>query len=924
MLWGRRREREQLERLVDGALTGDSGALVLVGEPGVGKTALLDHVAAHAESRDVTVLRAGGAPTDATLPFALLGELLPPLLGHLAALPDRQAEALAGALAIGPPVAPDRFAVCAATFGLLAAAAENGPVVVLVDDVQWADDSSADALRFTVRRLRSEGIALVLASRPGGPGDGGVDGRMHGRRVAELVVEGLDAVAAAALVEHHHPGSLAAPVVDELIAATGGNPLALVEVPLLLTAGQRAGREPLPRPLPVAEAIKRAFSQRVDSLPAATREALVVAAADDSGSVSTVTKALVELDLPLDALDAAEVAGLVHLDGGCLELDHPLVRSAIYHAADPPTRRRAHLALAIANDADDQPDRSAWHRASAVVGPDESTARALERAAGHATERGARDAAASALARAAALSESAAERDRRLVAAAEASFAAGRPERARTLLAPVLTRGTGPVRTTAARLKARIEAWGGMPSVAADLLEVEAAAVAPTDPVAAADMMAEAAVARVHAGKVAVAHRLAQRAADLVADVPAERAGIAPTVARFVALMAGEGDLVDPLGPAADQLEDDPAGEGLRLVVFPLIWLEQHERARRLATATVTEARDAGAIALLPFGLVALGQLDTRTGRWAAARARLEEATRLAEEVGQPNSHAFALTSRARLEAVQGRADDCRAHVALARERAATAGLGAVFDEAAAALGLLELGLGNLPAAIDQLERVAASTITQGLAEPAVVPWAPDLIEALARTGDVARAREVLDELAAIAGRLGGRAWPLGVVARGEALLADDDEAAEAHFATSLDHLRALGDPFEVARTLLCLGEHRRRRGRRQDARQPLRQAFAAFDKLGAAPWADRARAELQATGERARRQPRLSDDLTPQELQVALAVAGGQTNREAAAALFLSVKTIETHLTSVYRKLGLRSRTELARLFAERPTEAG
>jgi DNA-binding CsgD family transcriptional regulator len=893
MLLGRDAERARLAELLAGARSGASAALVIRGEPGIGKSALLEDAVAAADG--MTLLRARGVESESELSFAGLADLLGPVISELGSLPPPQRAALAGALALGPPVPGDRFTTYAATLSLLAAVAERGPVLAAVDDAPWLDAPSREALAFVARRLQEEGVVLLLAARSGEP---------VGGDLPELVLGGLDAAASAALLGRDITPDVAARLFD----ATGGNPLALLELSALLSDEQRRGAEPIEQPVPVGAGIERAFLHRLDALPEPARRALALAAASESGAIGELAAA----GLDVAALEPAEAAGLIVIADGHLSFRHSLLRSVAYRAVPAPEQRAAHRALAGALSG----ERRAWHLAAAAVAPDEQVAAALAEAAGAARARGGPAAAVHAAERSARLTPEAERRAPRLLEAAGDLARVGRPDRAHELLGEALELAGDPrLRADVQHLRALIEARSGAALTAAELLAAEAERVEPADPVRAAMMTMAAVQPLFEAGENAPGLATARRGHEL-----AERAGLPPMPAglplAMALLLCNERPVARPmLLDAVEWLDgaDDPWALG-PVLIFGIgqafIWMEDHDRARRLLEGGIAQARAWSAPGLMPYGLLCLCELEFRSGRWAHAYAAGAEAVQLAAETGQVNDKGYSLAVLARVEAALGREAESRSHMASSLEIVDLLGAEIVRGYVACSLGLLELGLGRAEEAVVALEELDRFLGARPAGDPAVMQWPPDLVEAYVRLGRREDAERVLGVFEASA-RHSGSPWATAAAARCRGLLAPDD-ALDAPLAAALEHD---GMPFEAARTRLVLGERLRRAGRRVEARAALREALVTFARLGAQPWAQRARTELRASGERVRRgSPTATEQLTPQELQVALEVARGSTNREAAASLFLSPKTIEFHLRNIYRKLGIRSRTELVR----------
>lgn len=914
VLLGRDLECARVDGLLQAARQDASAVLVIRGEPGVGKSSLLRYAARHAAGFQIVSAR--GIESESELPFAALADLVRPLQPSLRAIPAAQAAALSSAVAVGPPMASDRFAACAATLSLFAAAAELKPLLILIDDLQWLDVSSAEAALFVARRLALEGVVMLLAVRED------ETAKLDLAGLPTLRLTGLDEAAALNYLGQSDHAPVSRSVGIALHRATRGNPLGLLELPNLLSEAQRAGREPLPDPLPSGPRLEQAFLTRLSGLPALTQRALLVAAAAESSDVATVHRALQFIEIQATALDAAESAGLLVVDGVHLRFRHPLIRSAIYQAAPPARRREAHTALAHALDADQVADRRAWHLAAAAVEPDESVALALEQAATRSLARSGYAAAGRGFARAAALTPATEPRARRFLSAAQAADLAGQHDAVVQSLDQAAACQPKPsLRLEIQRLRAVTETWVRRPMVAHRMLMAEAEGA---DPATAAILLAEATIPVFMAGEIPLAMATARRAYDLASASGREVPLVVNTIMAEALVLAGEAVAAAPLVDRSLQLAmtlGPAASREVQYLPFSLVALERYDEARLLISGAASMARDASAVGILPYVLAILCELEFRTGNWAAAYAAGTESVRLSEETDQRSGSAYGLVCLARVEAAQGRDADAHAHLASAMELARTHGLGSIFVYAGSTAGLLELGHGRLEAALVHLENVAHLVRSLGGAEPNLVQWQPDLIETLARMGRTADAGLALQELERQAEHTGGT-WAQAAAARCRGLQAGAD--FEGHFTRALELHQRKPSPFEIARTRLCLGEVLRRNRRRIEARQHIYEALHAFERLGAEPWAARARAELSATGEKGRQRNLASSRrLTPQELQIALAVAGGATNREAAARLFLSPKTVEGHLSRIYGKLDVRSRTEMVRLFAREASAA-
>ena len=923
MLIGRERELGQLDELLGEARLGRGRGLTLRGNAGIGKTVLLDYAVQQASA--FQVLHYTAVESEAELPFAGLQALLGPLLDRLPEIPEPQAHALSAALALESIATPNRLAVYAGVLSLFGEAAERIPLLVVVDDAHWLDRPSDEALTFAARRLTAESLALLFAVREG-------EGSDFGAGLPTIEVEPLEVAASMELLHERFGSTIPAEVARRLAEATAGNPLALLEVAPLLSDAERVGREPLPDHLPASESVERSVRHALRSLPPAARRALILAAASDSATGGD-----------LAALEPAEDAGLVRIHAGSVAFRHPLVRSAVYHAASADERRAAHRTLADALTVEEDSDRRAWHLAAAAEGPDESVAAALESAASRFVERGGHASASRALERAAELSDDDDGCARRLHAAGRAAEHGGDLERAAALAERALARARDPGIRAAARVLAwQANDWRGLDEDYVGL-ETEAEGLAPLNPARAALMLYVSSSAAWRRLDLERALRLARKSVEITplqATPPAEGSW-KPWMAdlaygnhwnlAFILLVLGRpteaDEAVRGLLPASGLPASDAAeiGSGHALVAraSPLslnyhAYLERYDEARSNLERVLPAARTEGHVWAEMWLTRSLAFVDLLQGRFPAARAGAARSLGMAESIGVPGAIALSLSILAWLASVEGRESEAREQAARAEELASR-GLGSALLRARlqTTLGLLELGLARPLAAIEKLEPVADLAVRHGVREPSVLPYAPDLIEAYARAGEREAATSELAKLSGLAYAL-DRRWALAAVARLHGLLGRDDDLDE-HFGAALElHKQGAGSAFERARTELLYGERLRRAKRRVEAREHLRSAIELFNGLGAAPWSEQARRELRASGESIpRRDLTAPEKLTPQELQVALQVAEGKTNRDVAAALFLSPKTIEFHLTRVYRKLNIHSRAELVRLFA-------
>jgi DNA-binding CsgD family transcriptional regulator len=906
-LHGRDAELNQIEQALAAAREGRSAALLISGEAGIGKTALLEHAVASADG--FQLLRARGYESERDLPYAGLHALLGPILDLRERIPEVQARALGTALAVEAPAPHDPFAVPAGVLSLLAAAAEDQPVLAIVDDAHWLDDETLRAVLFAGRRLGSDSLALVIATRLDEAR--GIDAA----GLPSLALGRLDDAAARALIEEE-AGALDASVAEALVSLAAGNPLALHELPRALSDAQRKGAEPLPVGLPAGSGIERAFSRRIAELPEASRSALTIAATLETGRLDQCLAAVAEAGLAPDELDAAEAAGLLRIDDASVSFRHPLLRTLAYQRAAPSERRRAHAAVAaVVTD----PAVRAWHLSSAAVGPDEEAAAALDEAARIARRIGAPAAAALASARAAELTPEPASKLVRLVAAAADHAAAGRVDWALERIDEA--EAIGPEGDAAAELRmlrGRAETRGGNAGEGRVLLVAEAERVAGDDPVAAAALYLEAGIADLMLGDSFTMIDDADRASALAEGRSAEVTGLA-VLERAVALApiggAQESErLLSELEPLL--LQGDPLPPYAELIAFAgqvATWFERFDFAEQLLNRQLAAARAASAVGRLVYPLASLSYLNWRRGRWTQAFADAEEAVRLARDTGQLAQLSNALCALAWIEAGRGDAQAAAEHNAEALRIIEQMGNRTPFAiYVHASLGFASLTEERTDAAVDALQRAQQIFEHLGGAEPAMLLFQPDRIEALARAGRRDDAVAALQQLEGQA-QSTGRTWAHAVTARCHGMLAGEDDF-RGHFERALEWHAQADMPFERARTLLALGERLRRAGHRADSRPHLEAAGAVFERLGAKPWLGRAEAELRSTGRTVRARDAPSDELTPSELQVALRVAEGLTNREVAGVLFLSPKTVEHHLSSIYRKLGVRSRTELAR----------
>jgi len=844
VLIGRESQCARLDELLDRARLGRSGAIVIRGEAGIGKTALLEYAAGRAE--DMTVVRALGVESEVELEFSALLDVCRPLLDRLGDLPEPQADALRVAFGLGPALALDRFAIGAATLGLLAAAAEADPLLVLVDDAQWLDSASSDALLFATRRLEADRAAVIFAARDG-------EGRSFDAPGVELVpIAGLEREAAGLFLRSQ--AEIAPGVAEQLYEATGGNPLALAELPGLLSAGQLRGDEPLGDPLPAGSSIERAFARRAEALSEDARRALLVAAVSTSNASEMIMGALGTLGLDATSLEPAEDAGLLTLVDARLEFRHPLVRSAVYHAAPPSERRAAHRALADAGG-NAGPEECAWHLAAAAIGPDEEVAAALEQAAEEAVRRSGYSAAAAALERAARLTPERAVRLRRLAAAADAAWRAGRTEAAAALVDETLAGAEdSSLRAQALRLRGAIEYFTGKGDTAADALLEAMALLEGSDRHGAVAAAADAVHALVRARQPVLALETAQHARALAPEDRGETDFEATATLGYALCFAGryseaESHLRRTVELMGASTSIPSPLQAVRLSAA-LAWLGQYEQGYAHMASLVDRARVAGAVGSLPYLLTASAWQALHSSRWNEAEADAGEAHELAEELGQPVTAIQALGILAWVHALRGDEARCRAYGDETRRRAEEFGYRIYGLLVSVCFGLLGLSAGRVDEAIGELEEVARYTEERQLRIPGVAPQF-ELAEACIRAGRVEQVEEILASFES--SELVSDSFMSAVSNRCRGLLADD-EHFEAHFQQALGLHADIASPFALARTQLCYGERLRRAGRRKDAREQLRAALEIFERLGAALWAKRAESELRASGETLRR----------------------------------------------------------------------
>ncbi len=889
-----------LDGFVAALRQGESRSLVLRGEAGIGKTALLEHLIGSAS--DMTVVRAAGVESEMELAFASLHQLCAPLLDRLPRLPTPQRQALEVVFGMSPGGPPDRFLVGLAVLSLVSEVAEQRPLLCVVDDAQWLDQASALTLAFVARRLLAEPVGIVFAARE--PGD-------ELQHLSELEVHGLRNGDARALLGSAMRFMLDEPVRDRVIAETRGNPLALLELPRGLTATQLAGGFGVPATQAVSGRIEQSFVRRLKALPEDARLLLLVAAAEPVGDALLLLRACERLGIAVDAIDSA-TDGLLAV-GERVTFRHPLVRSAVYRSAGVEERRAAHLALAEATDRDVDPDRRAWHLAAATAGPDEDVALELERSAGGAQARGGLAAAAAFLHRAVALTGDPTRRADRALAAAEASLGAGTFDVARGLLAAA---EVGPLdelqRARLDLLRAEAAYSESRGSEAPALLLRAAKALEPLDPQLARETYLDAWSSALFAGRFATSasmHEVSREAR--AARRPAERQRPSDLLLDGFATAFTDGR--SPAAPLLDQAATSFAGsdvsieEVLRwgwLATAAAVMVWDYDTCLAVATRGVELAREAGALTVLAVSVNVMAQAVVLGGDFGRAAVLVAEADGVTDATGTRVAPYGALV----LAGLQGGATEAPGLIDATIEECTAGGQGTAVQYAHWARSVLLNGLGRYAEAM-----AAAQDASDDTPELFVSVWAAiELLEAATRSDEPELACAAHERIAA-ATAVAPTDWALGIRARSRALLSEG-ETAERLYREGIERLGRTRLRPELARAHLLYGEWLRRSNRRVDARVQLRSAYDQLTEIGMEAFAERARRELLATGETVRkRTAETRDDLTAQEGQIARLARDGLSNPEIGARLFLSPRTVEWHLRKVFSKLGIHSRRELA-----------
>jgi DNA-binding CsgD family transcriptional regulator len=899
-LLNRETERAALNELLSDLRSGRGRALVVLGEAGVGKSALLEYLAGQAA--DMRVARAAGVESEMELAFASLHQLCVPLLDRLELLPVPQRDALGVAFGVQEGAAPDRFLVGLAALTLLSEVAEERPLLCVVDDAQWLDRASAQVLAFAARRLLAEPVGLIFAAREPGEQLGGL---------AEVEVRGLPDQHARTLLRSAVRFRLDEQIRNRILAEANGNPLALLELPRGLSPTQLAAGFGLPGPQPVPARIEQGFRRRLEALPGDTRSLMLVAAAEPVGDSALVWRAAARLGIPASAATAAQGDGLLEI-GGLVRFRHPLVRSAVYSSAPLAERQAVHLALAEATDRDRDPDRRAWHLATAAREPDEAVAVELEQSAGRAQARGGMAAAAAFLQRAVDLTAEPARRAERALAAAQASFQAGVLDAAAGLLGVALA---GPLdefqESLADLLRGQIAFASGSGSDAPALLMKAAKQLEPLDAALARQTYLDAWVAALLAGRFAGGSDLHGVSRAARAAPPAGVPGPADLLLDGLAVLATEGRAqAAPLLRRAVRVfaEEEIAMEERVRWALPaeiaaqMVWDE--ERWHTIVARELRSCREAGLLTQLMLSLNSMAIHATWRGDFAEAASLVAEAEALAAATGTR----FAPFAAMLLAGVRGEEAEATQLIDAVGTAAPAAGQGLGLQVSQWVAAVLYNGLARYETALAEAQQASEQP---GLE---VSMWAlSELIEAGSRTGQTRLAADALGQLAE-ATSIGQTDWGQGIYARSRALLTGGEDA-ERWYREAVDRLSRVGFRPELARAHLLYGEWLRRGRRRADARAQLRTAHGMFDAIGMQAFAERARRELLATGETARtRTSDTHDELTPQEAQIASLAGSGLSNPEIAAQLFLSARTVQYHLGKVFTKLEITSRRQLRR----------
>lgn len=941
VLHGRDQEQRDLTTLLDQARTGRSGAVVLRGEPGIGKTALLDY--ASGQATGFTVLHTRGVASETDLAFAGLHRLLRPVMDQVAALPHQQRQALAGSLELGESTERDRFLLSVAVLSLLSEVARGGPVLACVDDCHWLDMPTLDALSFAARRLDNEGVVMLFATRD--QPAAGAPSRDPLEEIPVIGLASLDDTAIGGVLTDACDQPLGDEVRGPLVRVAGGNPLAAVELAASLSADQLAGRTALPEPLPPSEGLRQAYAARVAALPDDTQRLLLILALDEKPGevrddrseekrdgtreeapdttrayqpdVTSLLIAAQHVGIDIAAIQPAEDAGLVCTRGGNIQFRHSLISAAVRHRAGPAERHTAHRLLADAYAELGDQQRRIWHRAATTLRPDATLAAQLEETAARARNRSGYGTASSLFERAAELTPAGTSQATRLHSAARDAWLAGEAHRARTLAAKVRTLpSTDEISGRTDLLLGSIELRVGVPLDAYVALRAAGERLVHEHRDLAVRTFLQAGEACDLAGDHARYLATARRVGAL------RQADESPETQIIFDYMEGKaanyrGDYAASLAPLRRVQGQATALGDSDSLVYGLVashLLGDEFRAHKFAAEAVTVARSRGAVTTVPQALEFQSYTAFWTSRYPLNATSSLEGLQLARETGQQNCVSHHLAALAMIAAIRGDEEDCQRHAVPALEDADDHGLGLSGSLVRWALAFLDLTHGRYAESATRLRALAhggpgrAHLVVRGISTP-------HFVEAAVRTGQTERARQALDAYRRWA-ETADSASALALVARCEALLRDGAEAEE-YFAEALRRHEQDRRDFDYAHTLLLYGSFLRRSRKPTAAREHLYNSLESFQRLNAHAWSERATSELRSAGEVVRPQetPTL-DQLSPQQLQIARFVAQGATNREVAAQLFLSPRTVDHHLRNIFAKLGIRSRVELARLF--------
>ncbi|HEY1419952.1 MAG TPA: AAA family ATPase, partial [Candidatus Dormibacteraeota bacterium] len=790
MLLGRSAERARLDDLLGRCRLGTGGAMVLDGEAGIGKTALLDYAAGIATG--MRVLRGRGIESESCLPFHGLWDLLQPVLDRLPTIPSAQAAALEQAFALAAAEGHDRFSAFVAVHSLLTSASEVEPIVVICDDVHWIDVVSAEALLFTARRIAQDPIAILFGARTG------EHPHLDFVGVPTLTVSGLDRRTSADLLAACAGRTLAPKTEDRLIRAAAGNPLAMTEAVAMLSPAQLSGEQELPDPLPAGQTIASGLARILGGQPASARQALAVAAASDTGELRPILSALTVLGLGADDLQVMEGKRVISIGNERLEFRHPLLRAAAYDLASADERRSAHRALAGAMTGRADSASRAWHLAAAAIGPDELAAQALEAAALDAQARGDLNSAAAAFDKASSLSAAREMRVRRSMSAATALSMVGRVPEAIHLLDRAAGETADPVQLAAIRsLRGVAGTWSGRPREAHDNLVAEALEVMNVDPASAASMLTIATINRYTTGDIKEALKTARLSRTALRKSGGRNLVRGELFYLSALLLSGKGTSVKrglmKIAGSMNEIDIADSALDIGMLGLDLIWLEEYELARQKLEHLLSRAREAGAIGVLVYPMTVVSELEFRTGNWPSSFVAATEAVTLGTEFKQVNALTYALVTLARIEAAMGQDAESRLHSEAASSLAAELDTGSIITYASSVEGFRALGNNRPEEAVAHLAMLPDYVVGNGMGNPNAVQWRPDLIEAAVLCGRQDLARQQLEIFEAERDRTGSQ-WAAITSARCRGLLADDD-GFEGHFLRALDGHPAFAAP---------------------------------------------------------------------------------------------------------------------------------